>query len=235
MGAQAGFADGNAVIRNSADQFERCFDAHGERSEVAVVYADDAGAGGESAVELIGSVNLDERLHANLTAQGDEVAQQRIFKYRDDEEKAVCVVGAGFPDLPGIEDKILAQNRELDRLAGVAEILQRATEKLAFGQNGEGGSPRGLQSLGEGRGIEEIAKDTARRRGRFEFGKNIQRIATKGCGKIAERSGSLHAVLQRGLRQDAFAVIDLGAARFENASKDGSRVRLSRHSRKFVC
>src|SRR6266850_156825 len=65
VGAQAGFADG-------------------DRREVAVVYADDAGAGAESAVELIGSVNLDERLHAQLAAQSDEVRKQRIFKYGHD-------------------------------------------------------------------------------------------------------------------------------------------------------
>src|SRR5256885_2084935 len=159
--AQAGFADGDAIVGDPADQFEGCFDADGERFEVAVVYADDAGAASESAVELIGRVNLDERLHANLAAQGDEVAKQRIFKYGDDEAKAIRVVGASFPDLPGIEDKILAQNRELDRLAGVAEIFQRAAEELAFGQNGESGSARGLQSLREGYGIEWIAKDTA--------------------------------------------------------------------------
>ena len=123
MGAQAGFADRDAVVWNAADQFEGCFDADGEGFEVTVVYTDDAGAGGERAVEFFGGVHLDERLHAQLAAQGDEVAKQRIFKYGDDQEKAIPVVGAGFPDLPGIEDKILAKHRELDRLASIAEIF----------------------------------------------------------------------------------------------------------------
>src|SRR6266446_6090916 len=109
MGAQAGFADRDAVVRNATDLFEGCFDADGKGFEVTVVYTDNAGAGGQGAVEFLRRVHLDERLHAQLAAQGDKVAKQRIFKYGNDQKKAIPVVGAGFPDLPGIEDKILAK------------------------------------------------------------------------------------------------------------------------------
>ena len=39
VGAQAGFADGNAIIRDAADQFERSIKADRERSYIAIVYA----------------------------------------------------------------------------------------------------------------------------------------------------------------------------------------------------
>ena len=173
VGAQAGLADGDAFVGNAADQCEGGFDADGERFEIAVVYADDAGAGGEGAVEFRRGVDLDERFHANFAAECKEVTKQRIFKYGDDEEKAIRVVGTSFPDLPGIEDKIFAQNRELDGLAGIAEVFQRAPEKFAFGQNRESGSARGFERLRESYGIEGIAKNAARRRGRLEFGKYV--------------------------------------------------------------
>ena len=38
-----------------------------------------------------------------------------------------------------------------------------------------------------------------------------------------------------GLRQDALAVVHLGAARFQNAVQHGSGVGLSRHCDNFVC
>src|SRR5260370_15358379 len=148
-------------------------------------------------------VDLDERLHAHFAAECNEVAKQRIYKYGDDEEEAIRIVRASFPDLPGIEDKILAQNRELDGLAGVAEIFQRAAEKFAFGQNGESGSARSFERLREGHGIERIAKDAARRRCRLEFRKHVWSIAAEPRGTIAERSGCLPSALQRGLRQPA--------------------------------
>jgi len=37
--------------------------------------------------------------------------------------KLSASLGAGFPDLPRIENKILAKNRKLDAFARVAEIL----------------------------------------------------------------------------------------------------------------
>ena len=65
-------------------------------------------------------MDLDERLHANLAAERDQVAKKPIVQSRDDEQKAVGVIRARLPNLPGIKDKIFAQDRELNRLAGIA-------------------------------------------------------------------------------------------------------------------
>lgn len=235
VGAQAGFADGNAIVGNAADQFEGSFESNGKRLEVAVVYADDARTGGEGPIEFVGGVNFDERLHAQLAAQSEEVAEESVFERRDDEQKAIRVVGASFPDLPRIEDKILAKDGKLDGFAGVAKIFQRAAEEFAFGEHGKSGSTRGFETLREGYGIERVAKDTAGGRSRLEFCKDVEPIAAESGGKIAERGGGLHAIFQGRLWQDALAMFHLGTARFENAVEHASAVGLSRHFDNFVC
>ncbi len=161
VGAQTGFADGDAVVGNAADQFERSIYINGQRLQIAIVYTQDARPGGEGAIEFFAGVNFDERLHSNLAAKYDEVAKKRIFESGYDEEKTVGVVGASFPNLPGIEDKILAQNRELDGLAGIAEIFQRAAEKFSFREHGKRASPRGFQGLTQRHRFEWIANYAA--------------------------------------------------------------------------
>src|SRR5260370_14114540 len=122
--AQAGFADGDAFVGNAPDQFERGIDLNGQGLQVAVVYTDDARTGSERAIELFSGVNFDERLHADLAAKSEEVTNQAICKCGNNQQKTVGVVGARFPNLPGIENKIFAQDWELNRLAGIAQILQ---------------------------------------------------------------------------------------------------------------
>src|SRR5260370_36132870 len=118
--AQAGFADGDALVGNAPDQFKRSIDVNGQGLQVAVVYTDDARTGSERAIELFSGVNFDERLHADLSAKSEELAKERIAKSGDNQQKAVGVVGARFPNLPGIKNKIFAQDWEWNRLTGIA-------------------------------------------------------------------------------------------------------------------
>ncbi len=69
----------------------------------------------------------------------------------------------------------------------------------------------------------------------LEFRENIEAIASERRGKIAKWSSRSHAILQRGLGQDALAVVDFGAAGLENAVKDSSGVGVCTHKGKFVC
>ena len=63
VGREAGFGHGDAVVGDLIDEFEGGFEADFERFEVAVIDADDFGAGGEGAVEFGFSVHFDERFH----------------------------------------------------------------------------------------------------------------------------------------------------------------------------
>jgi hypothetical protein len=132
VSAQAGFADGYAGIRDALDQLEGSLDAQVQGLQVAIVDADDAGFSGEGAVELCGCVNFHDGFHADLTAEGDEVAEKLIAESGHDKQEAVSVVRARFPDLPGIEDEVLAKDGNLYGFARIAQIFQRAAKKFSF-------------------------------------------------------------------------------------------------------
>ena len=175
-----------------------------------------------------GGVNFDERLHVQFAAEGDEVAEKRVVERGDDQEEAVGIVGARFPDLPGIENKILAEDGQRDFFAGFAKIFERAAKEFAFGEDGESGGAGGFERLSEGGSIEWIANHAARRRSGLEFGDDVEGIAGESASEIANGSGGFYAVLKRGFGKDAFAVIDLGAAGSENAVKDSPGVEVER-------
>src|SRR5580692_11701 len=87
VGAQPGLADCDTVSGNPLDKFERGLDAQAKRLQIAIVDADDARFGGQSAIQLGGGMNFDERLHANFAAERDEVAKKFIAKRRDNQQK----------------------------------------------------------------------------------------------------------------------------------------------------
>src|SRR5216684_8215512 len=144
VAAQAGFADGDAAIGNAADQFKRGVDVDGQRLQITIVHAENPRAGGEGAAEFFAAVHFDKRLHAQLPAESDKIAQQAVAEGRDYQQKTIRVVGARFPYLPGIENKILAQHGELDGLAGVSQILQRAAKEFGLCEHRESASASGF-------------------------------------------------------------------------------------------
>jgi hypothetical protein len=224
VGGEAGFGNGDTLVGDLIDQCKGSVDSDFESFEVAIVDADDFGAGGEGEIEFGLGVNLDERLHFEFAAEVDEFFQSGIAKGGDDEEEAVGVVGAGFPDLPRIEDKIFPQDGLRDFLAGVAEIFERAAEEFGLGEDGERYGAGGRERLRERDRIEWIANDAARGRSGFQFGDDVEAVAGERGGKIAEGCGGGDTVLEGGFGEHLLAVIDCGAARFEDTIENTARV-----------
>src|SRR5579872_4786767 len=146
MSAEARFADGHAGVRDTLDKFERSLDAQIQSLQIAIVDPDDAGICRKRAFEFGGRVNFDERLHFQLAAECDKVAQEFVMKSSNNQQKTVCVVRTRFPDLPGIKDEVLAKDRNLYRVPRVAEIFQRAAKEFAFRENGKHRGARIFQS-----------------------------------------------------------------------------------------
>ena len=132
--------------------------------QVAIVDTDDASVRSQCAIEFGAGVYFDERFHVQLSGESDQVAQERVGERGDDEQETVGIISAGFPDLPGIEDEVLAKGGKGNILAGIAEILERATEELAFCENGERHGASGFERLGKCGRIERIAYDASRGR-----------------------------------------------------------------------
>ena len=110
--------------------------------------------------------------------------------------------------MPGIEDKILAEDRESDGFAGFAKVLQRAVKKFFLREDGKRSGASGIQGTRQGDGIEGFAQNAARWRSGLEFGDDIKRLARESGGEVAQGRGCFCAVPERGFRQNAFAMID---------------------------
>lgn len=234
VSAQAGFGNGEAVIGNMLDQVVGSLHADIECFEVAVVDADDAGIGGESAIEFGAGVDFDERFHSEFAAESEKIAEKRIVEDGDNQKETVGVVGARLPDLPGVEDEILTKGGKRDSFAGIPKIFQRAAKEFAFGEDRKGGSASGLERFGKFRGIEGIANDAAGRRGRLEFGDDVESIAGECGQEIADGGRSFHAISESGFGEDALAVVNLGATRIEDAVEDCAGVGGSVHRGELV-
>jgi len=73
VGAQAGFADGEAIVRDVLDQIVRGLHAYREGFQVAIVHTEDARTGRYRASELFKRVDFDERLHAQFASESDQL------------------------------------------------------------------------------------------------------------------------------------------------------------------
>ena len=167
MGAQAGFGDRDAMFGNLLDQFVRSFRSHSQCFEsrllTPIMRASAASARSSSSRR----VDFDQWLHAEFATESDEVAELLVVESGDNQQKTVGIIGARFPDLPGIEDKILAQNRKRDLFARIAQIFQRAVKEFALGKDGKRRGAGRFERLCERYCIKWIADDSARGRGRF--------------------------------------------------------------------
>ena len=179
-------------------------------------------------------MDFDERLHGEFAAKGHEILQELVAERGNDQQKTISVVGAGFPNLPGIKNKIFAENGKCGFFSRVAQIFQGAVEEFAFGEDGEGCGAGSFERFGQSGRIERVADDSAGR-GRFEFGQNIDAIAEKSGGEIADGRGGFYAVFKGCFGENVLAMFDVGAARSKDAVEDGSGVGVGSHGWKFVC
>jgi hypothetical protein len=106
---------------------------------------------------------------------------------------------------------------------------------MAFGEDGKRCGSGGFQGFGQSGRVEGIANDSARWRSGLEFGQNMDALAEKGGGEIADRRGSLYSVFECGFGKNVLAMLDFGASRVEDSVEDGSGVSVGSHGWKFVC
>src|SRR5208282_3706268 len=98
-----------------------------------------------------------------------------LLKGGDNEQDGVSAVGLGFHDLEFINDEIFAQAGKRTARGGLAQIIQRALEKLFVGQHRQCGGASLLEFLGEFGWFEIGANQASRGRGFFQFGNDGDR------------------------------------------------------------
>jgi hypothetical protein len=157
-----------------------------EMGEVAVVDADDGGGEVEDAAGVGFVVDFDEAFEADAEGEGVEGGQLVVVEDADDEEHGVGAHGGGFVDLVGVEDEVLAEDGELDDVAGALEVLGGAFEEGGFGEDGEGGGAAVLVGGGEVAGVQVGADVAEGGGGALDFGDDADAGAGEGSGEAAE-------------------------------------------------
>src|SRR5690606_20604609 len=146
-----------------------------EAAQVAVVHPQQRGAAGDGrqpqrALELGGVVHLHQHVHAALQRLRREVAQPRVVQAGHDQQHAVGAEHARLVDLPGVDDEVLAQDRQRAGRACLLQVGVGALEEVDVGQHREAGGAAGLVAAGDGGGIEVRADHALGRTGLLHLG-----------------------------------------------------------------
>ena len=208
MGMDAAFADEGDVGGDLGFELEGVVEAGGEGAEVAVVDADEGCATIEDAREVGGVVEFDEGLHAEGFRDGAEVVELGIAEDFGDEQDAIGTRDAGFEDLVGVDDEILAEERDSDRGADAREVGEVALKVGDVGEDGEAGRAMGLVGTGDCDGVEVGANEACGRAGFFDFGDEADGAGARehggevacwhGFRDLGLELGAGHAVLRGG-------------------------------------
>ncbi len=192
-----------------------------ETGEIAVVDADDGGGEIEDAPGVGFVVDFDEAFEADALGEGGEGGEGFVVEDADDEEHGVGAHGGGFVDLIGIEDEVLAEDREVGNAAGAFQVLGGALEEGGFGEDGEGGGAARFVGGGKIGGI-EIGADVAEGGGgALDFGDDADAGTGEGGGEAAEVVALGGQAFEIGLRPQAAGGGDFGPLGGEDLIEEG--------------
>ncbi|MNY01481.1 hypothetical protein D3C86_1340140 [compost metagenome] len=105
-------------------------------------------------------MGLDQGVHAEALGLGQQVGGQGVVDHGQDDEDAVGAQGAALGHLPGIDQEVLAQAGQGDRVARGGQEGVVALEAGAVGQDGQAGRAAALIGFGQ-RGRVEVGADQA--------------------------------------------------------------------------
>ncbi len=158
-----------------------------ERAEIAGVDTDETRPDLEGTGDLIRTVGLDERRHAELGAEVEETRECRLVESGHDEQHDV---GTGCPRLEHlvwIGDEVLAQHGHPHRIAHGLEIGERASEPAPLGQHADGARAAGLIRDGQRGRIRDVREGAARRAGAFDLRDDLHPVGR--CERLERIDG----------------------------------------------
>ncbi len=121
--ADPGFGDGDPVARDQGPQPDRGLRVDLERTEIAVVHADQTCVGRERAVDLARAMDLHERLQPEIARETHEAGQATRRVKDGEQEDRVGTGGAQEGELPVVDDELLRQDRCGDGGADRAQVV----------------------------------------------------------------------------------------------------------------
>ncbi len=169
-------------------------------SSDAVVDAEDVGVDLERLLELALVVDLDERVEverARLLEQHVEVGQ---VESGDDQQDRVGADRRGLVELVGVDDEVLAQDRQRRRPARLAQVVEAAAEVERLGQHRQRGGAAalvGADDVAHGRPGADLP---GRRRAALVLGDQRDAGAQQRLGERPELGARGDRRLERGER-----------------------------------
>src|SRR5215218_3596442 len=195
-------------------------DVDREIGQVAVVEAEHVGLDVQGDLQLALVVDLDQRVEIEVAGLAQQVIEVVGVERRDDQQDRVGAHGRGLVELVGVDDEVLAQDRQLGRRERLAQVVERAAEVERLGQDRQRGRAAalvGLDDLGDRRALADHA---GRRRAALVLGDQRHAGARE---RLLERA-LLRAVVERALelrqRGALAAARDLVARVVDDAVED---------------
>ena len=108
-----------------------------ERAQVAIVDAEDRRAEGERPPHLAFVMRLDQSVHAEPPGHRQDLGRLGIVEQRQDDENGVGAVEPGFGNLARVDDEVLGEDRAVEDPPHRAQILERAAEIGAVGEDAD--------------------------------------------------------------------------------------------------
>ncbi len=195
--------DDQPIVGDALAQPGGALDVDLERPQVPVVEPDEARPAGERLVQLPFVVRLDQRLEADLDGALHEPGEPlRRVEHREEQDE----VGAGRAEerqLDLLDHEVLGEDRDGDRRADGAQVVDRPTEPVRLAQHRDGGRAAGLVRPGAGDDVLSGAGDPpGRRRGALDLGDEVQARGRQAPGDGARRRSG-PAGLDDGARVEA--------------------------------
>ena len=102
--------------------------------QVAVVDADQFGIEIHRPLQLFLGMHFHQHIAASLLGGVVELVHLLIRQGRRNQQNGIGTHGPGFEDLPGIDHEVLAQHRQVHRVAGGAQVMLVALEEILVGE-----------------------------------------------------------------------------------------------------
>ena len=191
----ARFGNRDNVLRDHVDDLLDGRAVHFQRLQVTSVDADDRSAGLHRAQGFESRMRLHQRLHAERPGSFQQGHENVLLQRRDDQEHEVGAVSTRLVDLIRRDDKVLAQNRNIDGRAHCVKIRERTVEATLLGEHRDDRRSPGLVRRRESGRIRDRCERTLRRRGSLDLGDDLD-------GTIAAPQGTERILRLRNLGLD---------------------------------
>ena len=128
-------------------------------------------------------VDLDQHVQAEVVRGLVERARGLVVDRRHDDEDAIGAPGARLQHLIGIEEEILAQDRQRRRRARLDQMLRVALERRRVGEHRQAGRAARLIAAGEPRRLEILADQALRRTRLLDLGDERRTVPPRSSAR----------------------------------------------------